>query len=64
MKQRIDKIILSIEEAIDSATSNDAVECLRASIDHVKDALGYEVPDTEGDTTYEKQHRQTGKDLF
>ena len=63
MKQRIDKIILSIEDAIDSATSNDAVDCLKTAIEAARDALDYELQDSEGDKTYEQQHRQTGTDL-
>ena len=60
------ELIKKIEEAIDSATSNDAVECLRHAIDAVNDAQEYENAgkDDEGDKTYEKQHRQTGKDFL
>ena len=60
------ELIKKIEEAIDSATSNDAVECLRHAIDAVNDAQEYEnaSKDDEGDKTYEKQHRQTGRDFL
>lgn len=66
MQAHIDNAITFIENALEDAQSKDAIDCLNLAMDEIKDAMEYENKgkDDEGDKAYEKQHRQTGKDIL